>query len=62
MLDAEEPVCVLAGTAAEAERAIRGLRSIGFVVIAGYVLGGGPEESASPASTSSTSSSPPAQS
>ena len=39
VLDADEPVCVLAETAAEAEKAIRGLRSVGFRELAGYVLG-----------------------
>jgi hydroxyacylglutathione hydrolase len=42
VLDPEQPVCVLAADAAEAERAVRGLRSVGFLDIPGYVLGGGP--------------------
>ena len=44
VLDATEPVCVLAETADEAERAIRGLHSVAFFDIAGYVLGGGDEQ------------------
>jgi hydroxyacylglutathione hydrolase len=47
VLDADEPVCVLAATADEATRAIRGLRSVGFLGLAGFVLGGGPESSGS---------------
>ena len=47
VLDVEQPVCVLASLAAEAERAIRGLRSVGFLELAGYVLGSGPEASGS---------------
>lgn len=43
VLDASLPVTVVAGDAAEAERAIRGLRSVAFANIAGYVLGSGPE-------------------
>ena len=44
VLDAGEPVCVLADSAHEAERAIRGLHSVAFFDIAGYVLGGGDEQ------------------
>jgi len=44
VLDAERPVVVSAQDEAEALRAIRGLRSIGVLDIAGYVLGGGSEE------------------
>jgi rhodanese-related sulfurtransferase len=36
-------VCVLASSAEEAERAVRGLRSVAFLEIAGFVLGGGEE-------------------
>src|SRR5581483_11503844 len=38
-------VCVLAANADEAARAIRGLRSVAFLDLAGYVLGGGAERS-----------------
>ena len=44
MLDAEQPVCVLAETFEEAQRAIRGLHSVAFFDLAGYVLGGGDEQ------------------
>lgn len=44
VLDASEPVCVLAATVAEAERAIRGLHSVAFFDVAGFVLGGGDEQ------------------
>ena len=47
VLDPEEPVCVLAATVAEAERAIRGLRSVAFLDVLGYALGAGPEQSGS---------------
>ena len=47
VLDAEKPVCVLAAATAEAERAIRGLRSVAFLDVPGYVLGDGPEQSRS---------------
>jgi hydroxyacylglutathione hydrolase len=47
VLDADQSVVVLAKTSAEAERAIRGLRSVGFLEIPGYVLGAGPEQSGS---------------
>jgi hydroxyacylglutathione hydrolase len=43
VLDPEGPVCVLAASAPAAERAIRGLRSVAFGDVPGYVLGGGPE-------------------
>ena len=43
VLDPESPIVVQAATAAEAERAVRGLRSIGFLDLEGYVLGEGPE-------------------
>jgi glyoxylase-like metal-dependent hydrolase (beta-lactamase superfamily II)/rhodanese-related sulfurtransferase len=43
VLDGDRPVLVAAEDEAEAERAIRGLRSIGMLDVAGYVLGGGPE-------------------
>jgi len=47
VLAADKPVCVLASTAAEARHAIRGLRSVGFLELAGYVLGDGPERAES---------------
>ena len=43
VLDAARPVCVLAETFEEAQRAIRGLHSVAFFDIPGYVLGGGDE-------------------
>ena len=43
LLDPGTPVVVQAASAAEAERAVRGLRSIGFLELEGYVLGEGPE-------------------
>jgi hydroxyacylglutathione hydrolase len=43
VLDAERPVAVAAADENEAERAIRGLRSVGIFDITGYVLGGGSE-------------------
>ncbi len=43
VLDAAEPVVVLAATVDEAQRAVRGLRAVAFGGIAGYVLGAGPE-------------------
>ena len=43
VLDAAERVVVQAADAVEAERAVRGLRSIGFLELEGYVLGAGPE-------------------
>ncbi len=47
VLDASEPVTVLADGAEEAERALAGLRSVGFLDLAGYVLGGGEERTGS---------------
>ena len=44
VLDAADPVCVLAATADEAERAVRGLHSVAFFDVVGYVLGGGDEQ------------------
>lgn len=49
VLDASTPVTVLASDAAEAERAIRGLRSVALLDVAGYVLGAGPETTAAAA-------------
>ena len=43
LLDAEQPVAVLAASEAEARRAARGLRAVAFLDLAGYVLGAGPE-------------------
>jgi hydroxyacylglutathione hydrolase len=43
VLDAERPVCVLADSFHEAQQAIRGLHSVAFFDVAGYVLGGGDE-------------------
>jgi hydroxyacylglutathione hydrolase len=43
VLAVEQPVCVLADSFHEAQRAIRGLHSVAFFDIAGYVLGGGDE-------------------
>ena len=43
VLDAEQAVIVLTGSADEAAQAIRGLRSVAFLDIAGFVLGGGDE-------------------
>jgi glyoxylase-like metal-dependent hydrolase (beta-lactamase superfamily II)/rhodanese-related sulfurtransferase len=45
--DAGRPLCVLAESFEEAQRAVRGLRSVAFFDISGYVLGGG-EESTEP--------------
>jgi len=39
-----ERIVLQAGDEAEARRAARGLRSIGFLELEGYVLGGGPEQ------------------
>ncbi len=47
VLDADRPVTVLASSAAEAGRAIAGMRSVAFLDIAGYVLGGGEETTTS---------------
>jgi hydroxyacylglutathione hydrolase len=45
LLDPEERIVVQAASTAEAARAIAGLRSVGFLDLAGYVLrDGGPEE------------------
>ena len=41
VLDPDRPIVVQASDALEAERAIEGLRSIGFLELEGYVLGGG---------------------
>ena len=46
VLDADRPVTVLASSAAEAAPAIAGLRSVAFLDVAGYVLGGGAETTA----------------
>jgi hydroxyacylglutathione hydrolase len=43
LLGAADSIVVQAATADEAARAARGLRAIGFLELAGYVLGGGPE-------------------
>ncbi len=43
VLDASRPVCVLAETFDDAQRAIHGLQTVAFFEIAGYVLGGGTE-------------------
>jgi glyoxylase-like metal-dependent hydrolase (beta-lactamase superfamily II) len=43
VLDGSTPVTVLATDASEAGRAVRGLHSVAFLDIAGYVLGAGPE-------------------
>jgi glyoxylase-like metal-dependent hydrolase (beta-lactamase superfamily II)/rhodanese-related sulfurtransferase len=43
VLDHERPIVVEASDAEEAEQAIRGLRSVALLDVAGYVLGGGPE-------------------
>ncbi|HEX2302543.1 MAG TPA: MBL fold metallo-hydrolase [Gaiella sp.] len=43
VLDADDAITVLASTAGEAERATAGLRSVAFLDVAGYVLGGGTE-------------------
>lgn len=43
VLDHERPVVVEASDFAEAQAAIRGLRSVGLLDVAGYVLGSGPE-------------------
>jgi glyoxylase-like metal-dependent hydrolase (beta-lactamase superfamily II)/rhodanese-related sulfurtransferase len=46
VLEADEPVTVLAASADEARRAVAGLRSVAFSDVMGYVLGGGPETTA----------------
>ena len=43
VLDVEQPLVVLSGSQDEAAQAIRGLRSVAFLDIAGFVLGGGDE-------------------
>ena len=43
VLGADAPITVLAGDTLEAERAVRGLRSVALMDVAGYVLGAGPE-------------------
>ena len=42
ILDADQRIVVQAATAHEAQRAIRGLQTIGFLELQGYVLGDGP--------------------
>jgi hydroxyacylglutathione hydrolase len=44
VLPPDRPVVVAATAEAEAEAAVRGLRSVGVFDVPGYVLGGGPEE------------------
>jgi glyoxylase-like metal-dependent hydrolase (beta-lactamase superfamily II)/rhodanese-related sulfurtransferase len=44
VLDADQPVTVLAASYGEAERAIQGLWKVAFFDVAGYVLGSGPEQ------------------
>ena len=44
VLDPDRPIAVQAASTAEAERAIRGLRSVGFLELEGYLLGGGSEQ------------------
>ena len=43
LLDHETPIVVQAASAAEADRGVRGLRTVGFLELEGYVLGAGPE-------------------
>jgi hydroxyacylglutathione hydrolase len=43
LLDPGDAIVVQAADEGEAERAVRGLRAIGFLDLAGYVLGAGPE-------------------
>ena len=43
VLDAERPVCVLAESFDEAQRACQGLHAVAFFDLVGYVLGGGAE-------------------
>ena len=43
VLDAGDRIVVQAASAPEAQRAIRGLRTVGFLDLQGYVLGAGPE-------------------
>jgi hydroxyacylglutathione hydrolase len=47
VLDATKPVTVFATDADEAQRAVRGLRSVAFLDVAGFVTGGGDERGAS---------------
>jgi hydroxyacylglutathione hydrolase len=42
VLDADDRIVVQAATSHEAERAVRGLRTVGFLELEGFVLGGGP--------------------
>ncbi|HXG77585.1 MAG TPA: MBL fold metallo-hydrolase [Gaiellaceae bacterium] len=44
VLTGDAPVVVAASDEHEAARAVRGLRSVGILDVAGYVLGGGPEK------------------
>ncbi len=44
VLEPGQPIVVQAAGVAESTRAIRGLRSVGFLKLAGYVIGGGTEE------------------
>ena len=43
VLDADRSVCVVASDASEAEQAIRSLRAVAIMDVAGYLLGGGPD-------------------
>jgi hydroxyacylglutathione hydrolase len=43
VLGADDRIVVQAASVPEAERAIRGLRAVGFLELEGFVLGGGPE-------------------
>jgi hydroxyacylglutathione hydrolase len=43
VLDHERPIVIEAADADEAAEAVKGLRSVGLLDVAGYVLGGGPE-------------------
>jgi hydroxyacylglutathione hydrolase len=43
VLDVDQPLVVAASIESEAADAVHGLRSVGFLDIAGFVLGGGPE-------------------
>ena len=52
LLDPSAPIVIQAASAAEAERAVRGLRSVGFLELDGYVLGEGPSGWKRSASTS----------
>jgi len=46
VLDPTDRIVVAASSTEEAARAIRGLRAVGFLELAGYFLGGGPERMA----------------